>query len=150
MALFRTALEVAYPAPAPPIPAPAQPGLRPEPDPAPGLMGNQGPAQPLPRADTEAPACFHALMIAVLRMRMQRDKRAPLFFRARGLLQSLRQYPYPQPVGPLPGPLQGLAGLTLEGVTDKTWPWEMQFLTDLLAWLGALMWADEVGTVSFL
>ena len=30
------------------------------------------------------------------------------------------------------------------------WPWEMQFLTDLLAWLGALMWADEVGTVSFL
>ena len=30
------------------------------------------------------------------------------------------------------------------------WPWELLFLADLLAWLGALMWADEVGTVTFL
>ena len=26
----------------------------------------------------------------------------------------------------------------------------MPFRTDLLCWLGALMWADEVGTVTFL
>ena len=31
-----------------------------------------------------------------------------------------------------------------------TWPWETQFLADLLKWLAALVWADEVGTVSFL
>ena len=53
-------------------------------------------------------------------------------------------------MGPLPGPPQGLTGLTLEGVTEKAWPWETQFLTDLLKWLAALVWADQVGTVSFL
>ena len=52
--------------------------------------------------------------------------------------------------GPCRAPPEGLSGLTLEGVTDKTWPWEMPFLMDLLAWLGVLMWANEVGTVSFL
>ena len=115
-----------------------------------------GPAQRLPQADGEAPAdlvketlaCLHVLMIAV-HMRMQQDQSAPLLFGARGLLQGLRHYPYQQLVGPLPGPPQGLAGLTLEGVTDNTWPWELPFLADLLSWLGALMWADEVGTTTF-
>ena len=41
-------------------------------------------------------------------------------------------------------------GLTLEGVTEKAWPWGTQFLTDLLKWQGAPVGADEVCTVSFL
>ena len=95
----------------------------------------------------ETLACLHALMLAVLRMRMQRDLRALLLFKARGL----RQYPYQQLVGPLPCPPRRLTDLTPLGVTTVgAWPWEMQFLKDLLCWLGALVWAEEVGTVSFL
>ena len=95
-------------------------------------------------------ASLHALMLAVLRLRMQRDQVTPLLFRARGVLQGLRQYPHQQLVGPPPCPPWGLVGVTLGRVTEGSWPWEVQFLADLLAWLGALVWADEVGTVSFL
>ena len=71
----------------------------------------------------ETLACLHALMLAVLRMRMQRDLRAPLLFKARGLFQGLRQYPHQQLVGPLPGPPRGLTDLTLQGVTTVgAWP----------------------------
>ena len=68
------------------------------------------PAQAREDVDTEAPvdlvrealACLHALMIAVLRMRMQQNQGPPLLFWARGLLQGLRQYPFQQLEGPLP------------------------------------------------
>ena len=62
-------------------------------------------------------ASLHALMLPVLRMRMQRDQRTPLLFKARGLLQGLQQYPYQQLVGPLPCPPWGLTDLALRGVT---------------------------------
>ena len=51
---------------------------------------------------------------------------------------------------PLPGPPQGLPGLALSGVTAKAWPWEISSLGDLLSWLGAMMWEDEVDTLTFL
>ena len=50
VALFWTALGVAYPAPASPNPVLAQPGLRPQPARAPDPVGNQGTARPVPQA----------------------------------------------------------------------------------------------------
>ena len=40
--------------------------------------------------------------------------------------------------------------MALSGFTARTWPWEMSFLEDLLSWVGALVWANKVGTVTFL
>ena len=139
VSLYRAAL-VARPGPALPVLPPAAP--------APSPTWGDGEA----RLDhvQELLANLHALMLAVLRLRMQRDQVTPLLFRARGVLQGLRQYPHQQLVGPPPCPPWGLVGVTLGRVTEGSWPWEVQFLADLLAWLGALVWADEVGTVSFL
>ena len=92
--------------------------------------------------------CLHAMMLAVLRARMRVDQQTPLLFGARGLVRGLRGYPYWQLVGPLPGPPTGLGGLELSGISPSTWPWEMPFLSELLAWLGELVWADKVGTLT--
>ena len=94
--------------------------------------------------------CLHAMMLAVLRARMRVDQQAPLLFGPRGLVRGLRGYPYGQLVGPLPRPPMGLRGLELSGISSSTWPWELLFLSELLSWLGELVWTDEVGTVTYL
>ena len=75
MLLYRAAMGVC-PGPAPPAPPPATPA------PPPAWEGGEA------RLDLlqELLASLHALMLAVLRMRMQRDQVTPLLFRARGLL----------------------------------------------------------------
>ena len=75
MLLYRAAMGVC-PGPAPPASPPAVP--------APSPTWEDGEA-PLDLVQ-ELLASLHALMRAVLRMRMQRDQVTPLLFRARGLL----------------------------------------------------------------
>ena len=81
----------------------------------------------------EVLGCLYAMMLAVLRARMQVDQQAPMLFGAQGLARGLRGYPHWQLIGPPPGPPQGLGSLVLRGVTPTTWPWETAFLSEPLA-----------------
>ena len=83
--MYRTALESCL--------GPAPPALPPfPPAPTPPCTDVEGVLDLV----QELLACLHALMLAVLRMRMRRDQVNSVLFRARGLLQGLRQYPYQQ------------------------------------------------------
>ena len=112
------------------------------------------PDMPLPvnRQDRNTSVEFlqaiHAMYVAILAARKIRDEQAPMLFpSARHVRQT--GYPYQQLIGPVPR-TENLGTLTVAKPTAKTWPWELPFLADLLSWTRQLVWADELGTVTFI
>ena len=89
-----------------------------------------------------------AMYVAILAARKIRDEQAPVLFPlARHVTQT--GYLYQQLIGPVPR-TENLGTLTLAKPTAKTWPWELPFLADLLSWTRQLVWADGLGTVTFI
>ena len=80
-----------------------------------------------------------------LQDQQQPDQQQPALFRGCTHSNNLNAYPDHQLVGPLPPPTKQ-AVLTLATPTCKSWPWEPTFMTDLLRWLRALRWPNELGT----
>ena len=105
------------------------------------LYGLVPPLEIFPAQLKEASLAFliswHTAYVKILAARRLQDQQQPALFIGRTHSNRLHAYLHHQLVRPLPPPTEQ-AVLTLAKPTRKSWPWELNFITDLLGWLRAL------------
>ena len=63
---------------------------------------------------------------------------------------SMQRISLPSAGGPHAPPPPPARPVCLHNPTARTWPWKKPFLADLLAWLRALQWMEDTGTLSLI